>query len=87
MGTLKDIEVIKIAMQAVGFRLVELEVGPMDSGSVDFSDGTRTIRIGKDRGQWSLTGSPEKLMPLGLWKAFDDTSEFREALLSFIKGT
>jgi hypothetical protein len=68
-------------MEAVGFRLVQSQAGMMDSCSAEFSDGERSIRITKDRGQWMFEGERSELEPLGLWKAFDDTLKFRDALL------
>lgn len=84
MSALKDLDGIVVAMEAVGFRLVRSEAGTMDSGSAEFSDGWRTVKISKDRSQWMFEGLRQELEPLGLWKAFDDTLEFRDALLVYI---
>lgn len=59
----------------------------MDSGVADFSDGFRTIRVIKDRSQWMLKGVRDQLEPFGLWRAFDDTQEFRAALLTYVART
>lgn len=87
MDAPKDLEVISTAMATVGFALLFAENGPMDSGVADFSDGFRTIRVIKDRSQWMLKGVRDQLEPFGLWRAFDDTQEFRAALLTYVART
>jgi hypothetical protein len=82
---LKELDVLKAAMESVGFKLVRSESGSMDSGSAEFSNGTKLLKIEKDRSQWLFTGSKKELEPVGLWKAFDDTYEFRDAILEYIK--
>lgn len=57
----------------------------MDSGYVEFNDGKKIVKIVKDKGQWMLKESREVLEPLGFWKPFNDTSEFRNALLDYVK--
>ena len=82
---LKDLDILITAMKEVGFTLVHSEAGTMDSGSAEFSNGKTRLKIGKDRSQWMFDGSRKELEPLGLWKAFNDTHEFRDALLEYIK--
>jgi hypothetical protein len=85
MSALKDIDILATAMESIGFRLVQSEAGTMDSGSAEFSDGERKLRISKDRSQWMFCGSQRELEPWGLWRAFDDTLEFRDAIVDYIK--
>jgi hypothetical protein len=84
MGAPRNLKVISTALKTAGFRLLHTEAGSMDSGLADFSDGSRTIRVIKDRSQWMLVGEQNQLERAGLWRAFDDTQEFRDALLAYL---
>lgn len=85
MSALKDLDILAAAMEGIGFRLVRSEAGTMDSGSADFSNGERMVSISKDRSQWMFCGERRELEPWGVWRAFDGTLEFRDALLDYIK--
>jgi hypothetical protein len=85
MNDIKDLDLIATALVSVGFRLSWSQAGPMDSGYAEFNNGKKIIKIVKDRSQWMLKESREILESLGQWRAFTDTSEFREALLDYIK--
>jgi hypothetical protein len=82
---MQDFDSLRAAMEAVGFRLVSVESGTMDSGSAEFSDGKRSIKIGKDRSIWQFIGSRKQLEPLGLWQGYGDTSAFRDVLLEYVR--
>ena len=84
MDAPKHLEVISVALASVGFRLLCAEAGSMDSGVAQFSDGSRTLRVIKDRGQWFLDGRREELESVGLWGAFNHTEEFRDAVRAYI---
>jgi len=85
MNPIKDIEVLTTAVELAGFRVIHTEAGNMDSGICQFYNGIRTDGIVKDKGQWMLKESRQKLEPLGLFRAFNDTLEFRDALLNYVK--
>ena len=79
-----NLDVVSTALAKAGFRLLHTQVGSMDSGLADYSDGGRKLRVIKDRGQWMLEGARDELERAGLWRAFDDTVQFRDALLAYI---
>ena len=83
---IQDIEILQIALQPFGYKITKEESGPMDSGVVVFSNDKKIFEITKDRSQWFLGGKKEDLEPLGLWRAFDDTHEFKNALLGFLNA-
>ena len=87
MIALRDLEILTAAMEGIGFHLTRSEPGTMDSGVAEFSDGKRTITIGKDKSIWEFSGPRSHLEPLGLWRGFADTNEFRNALVSYVKQT
>lgn len=82
-----NLETLENAMQAIGFALVRAESGTMDSGRAEFSNGDRSVVVWKDRSQWTLDGSREDREPFGLWRAFDDTREFCDALVAYLSRT
>jgi len=69
-----------------GFRLINYSQEPtaFDNFCADFSDGKTSFRILRDRSQLFLEGKKADLEPHGLWKAFDDRSDFEKALLNWI---
>ncbi|MGB5259987.1 MAG: hypothetical protein WBO34_05620 [Gammaproteobacteria bacterium] len=83
---IKDLDIIKVALESLGYKLVKSEPGSMDSGIVAFSNEEKQIEITKDRSQWMLAGPKDELEPIGLWRAFDDTHEFKDALVRYIKA-
>jgi hypothetical protein len=82
---MKDLDVLTSALSIEGFRLVESKFGPMDSGTAEFSNEKRRIQVIKDRSQWMLKGPRQMLEPLGLFRAFDNTLDFRDALVAYVK--
>jgi hypothetical protein len=82
---MKDLEVLTSALSTEGFQLIESEVGAMDSGTAEFSNGKRMIHLIKDKSQWMLKGPRQTLEPLGLFRTFDDPLEFRDAIVSYVK--
>jgi hypothetical protein len=84
MSAPQNLDVISAALQPIGFSLLRSQSGPMDSATADYSDGRSTLRVIKDRSQWFLDGARADLEAFGLWRAFDDTGEFRDALLAYI---
>ena len=54
MSTFKDLDVLVKAMEAEGYRLVDSEPGPTDSGTAEFSDGNRTVKIVRDKSSGCL---------------------------------
>lgn len=79
------LESIERAMTTLGFRLIDAERGPMDSGTADFTDDDITVGIIRDRSQWMLKGERKDLEPLGLSRAYDSASEFVEALKRYVR--
>jgi hypothetical protein len=84
MNAPTNLELVSAVLATAGFRLLHTQLGPMDSGLADFTDGSRHLRVIKDRSQWMLDGAKKDLERAGLWRAFDDTEEFRDALLAYI---
>jgi hypothetical protein len=82
---IKELFVIEEALKPLNFYVVKSESGTMDSGIVQFTNGTKQIHITKDKSQWIIPGERKDLEPKGLWKAFDDTHEFKDVLVSYIK--
>ena len=85
MESIRELHVITHAMSEYGFHLARAEPGPMDSGVVEFSDGKKQITATKDRFQWMRSGDRSDLKPFGLWRAFDRTSDFRDALVAYVQ--
>jgi len=82
-----ELEAVKSAIEPLGFRLIHAEADAVDSGSATFSNGHRTVTVNKDHSQWMFSGSRRDLEPLGLWKAFDQTNEFCDALVQYLQRT
>jgi len=51
---IKDLNIIKLALEPLGYKLVKSEPGTMDSGIIVFSNKLKEIHITKDRSQWML---------------------------------
>ena len=80
MDTPRDLAPVTAAMAGMGFRLVASEAGTMDSGAARYSDGVAEVIVWKDRSQWLIGDERASLEPLGCWRAFDDVTEFCNAL-------
>jgi len=83
MEAIHDLDVLTDSMATLGFRLTHAKSGSMDSGFVEFSDGKKKVAVLKDRSQWMLDGDQSELEPLGLWRAFSATSDFRDVLIAY----
>ena len=83
---IKDLDILKEALEPLGFKVVKSESGTMDSGMAVFSNEEKQIEITKDRSQWMFAGPRSELEPIELWRAFDDTYEFKDALVKYIKA-
>ena len=51
---------------------------------VDLTGPHGDFRISRDRGQYLLHGDLERLKDLGLFRAFDQMSQFRQAVLRYV---
>jgi hypothetical protein len=86
MAKIKDLEKVEQEFVKHGFNLVSAQPGPMDSGIAIFSNGPKSLRIIKDRSQWSFDTDKKLLESLGLWKAFDRADDFCNGVPSIIKN-
>ena len=85
MSTPRDLDRLQPGIEAAGFTLVAAHAGTMDSGIAEFSDGRSTVKIVRDRSQWMLSGERPQLEPFDLWRAYESTEEFREALVHYLR--
>jgi hypothetical protein len=53
---------------------------------IEFSSGERRFSIARDKYQYMIDGDMDELRRQGLWRAFDDRSEFEAAVLSWLRG-
>jgi hypothetical protein len=83
MKQLINIELVKSAMDEIGFTLSNTEYGTMDSGSAEFTKGAISITIWKDKSIWEFAGTRAELEPLGIWRGYPDTREFIHALRNY----
>lgn len=80
MKQLIDLEIVKSAMAEIGFTLAKTEYGTMDSGSAEFTKGTVSITVWKDKSIWEFGGTRAELEPLGIWRGYPDTMVFIDTL-------
>jgi hypothetical protein len=74
-------------LRALGWTVVACRHDPQHFGnwSIALQLGERTIRLVEDRSQYMFDGPPaEELKAAGLWKAFDDFEEFRQAVMRWV---
>ena len=81
---MRDLARTTSALAEVGYQLMAASEGTMDSGHADYESGGARVRVLKDRSQWMPDGERTGLEPAGLWRAFDSTDEFIDALLTHI---
>jgi hypothetical protein len=81
----RELDVLIDALKSLGLELVRASSGTMDSGTATFEAGGLTIEVVKDRSQWMLEGDKQGLEPAGLWRAFDNTAQFRDALIEYAR--
>ena len=76
------------SLDALGFELQDYSQTPEAFGNfvAGFSNGSICFRIVRDRSQLILEGSKSELEPLGLWRAFDESTAFEEKLLSWLRS-
>jgi hypothetical protein len=85
MKPLIGLDLVQHAMKELGFELVQAQPGTMDSGFAEFSDGSISITIWKDKGIWEFGGKREELEPLGVWRGYSATADFIAALTDYAK--
>lgn len=83
--TIKDFDILERSMKTLGFKVIKAKTGTMDSGVVVLANQEKLIEITKDRGQWMIAGDKNKLESMDLWRAFEDTEEFKENLIKYLK--
>ena len=66
-----------------GYQITNAEVGSMDSYFATFTRGKDSFGLVRDRGQWMFSAGRDYLEPRGLFRAFNDFSEFYEAAISW----
>jgi hypothetical protein len=74
-------------LRALGWTVFAYRHDPrhFDNWSIDLQLAARTIRLVKDRSQYMFDGPrTEELKAAGLWKAFDDFEEFRQAVILWV---
>jgi hypothetical protein len=62
----------------------EYDAGHFGNYYVDLTGPHGDFRIARDRGQYLLHGDLERLRDLGLFRAFDRMSQFRDAVLRYV---
>ena len=67
-----------------GFCLESVETGTMDSGIAVFDGDLGRIVVKMDRGQWILEGEREDLELYDLYRAFNDSRQFSDAVSCYI---
>ena len=87
MSAPRDLHRLQPVIEAAGFTLVAAHAGTMDSGIAEFSDGQSTVNIVRDRSQWTLSGERSELEPFDLWRAYNSTEEFRDALVRYLQAS
>jgi hypothetical protein len=53
---------------------------------IDFCRQSQTIRLVKDRSQYFVEGTAEKLKTAGLWRAFNEVEEFQRAVIAWVEN-
>ena len=86
MSKIKDLGDLERRFKKFGFELAHSEIGPMDYGTAVFSNGRQSIKIIKDKSQWFFDSDKVLLRSLGLWKAFDKTNEFCDAIELLVRS-
>jgi hypothetical protein len=74
-------------LRGLGWTISADRYDPQHFGNwwIDLQRAGRTIRLVKDRSQYMFDGPPaEELKAAGLWKAFDDFEEFRQAVIQWV---
>ena len=79
-----DLGEIIVKLSRQGWSVSEHEVGSMHSHTVRF-DGPRPFGIVCDRGQLFLEGGRQELERAGMFRVFDDPSDFARALWAYLE--
>jgi hypothetical protein len=82
-----DIGKILSDLQALGMRITDSHFDAPNFGNyfVDLDGTAGRIRITRDRSQYILDGSDERIRALGLFRAFDSVDEFRMAVIAYVR--
>ena len=74
----------ELAVHGIHETASQYDVGHFGNYYVDLTGPQGDFRISRDRGQYLLHGDLERLKDLGLFRAFDQMSQFRQAVLRYV---
>jgi hypothetical protein len=79
-----EVGVLLDRLHGIGFGVVASRYDSESFGNwyVDLFKGSRTLRLSKDRGLFSVNGDRQSLAPTGLWHAFNDREQFSRLVLA-----
>lgn len=74
-------------LESAGYTPIRSVYAPDQFGNycVDFTGPGGSLRVVRDRSQYTVSGRRELLESAGLWRAFDDREEFASALITWFK--
>jgi hypothetical protein len=83
---LADAGALLTELAGLGIHETASEYDPAHFGNyyVDLTGPHGDFRITRDRGQYLLDGDLERLKDLGLFRAFAQMSQFRDAVLKYV---
>ena len=72
-------------LRAAGWSITASRYSPQTFGNwfIDLERGGRAIRLVKDRSQFMVDGPTEELRAVGLFRAFDNVTSFRQAVVGW----
>jgi hypothetical protein len=70
-----------------GWEIFEFRYEPQTFGNwyIDFFRSDLTIRLVKERSQYSVEGNAGELRSTGMWRVFMDATEFQQAIIDWIE--
>jgi len=74
----------ELAVHGIHETASQYDAGHFGNYYVDLTGPHGDFRITRDRGQYLLHGDLERLKDLGLFRAFDQMSQFRDAVLRYV---
>jgi hypothetical protein len=74
----------ELAVHGIHETASQYDAGHFENYYVDLTGPHGDFRITRDRGQYLLHGDLERLKDLGLFRAFDQMSQFRDAVLRYV---
>ena len=80
----QGLDPVTAVMAGMGFRLVGSGSGTIDSGAARHGDGVTKVLVWTDRSQWFIDDERAGLEPMGFFRAFDDVTEFCDALDGYV---